>query len=153
MLQDSTRQLYKTWEVYLIIAKYLFVPEFCIASLMIIRIKRIYDNPKGDSSFRILVDRLWPRGLSKEKTKIDLWQKDIAPSNTLRKWFGHDEKKWDEFKRKYFKELDTKSNSQMVDEIIKMGKEHSSITLLYGTKEERFNNAVALKEYLEEKTK
>jgi uncharacterized protein YeaO (DUF488 family) len=153
MLQDSTRQLYKTWEVYLIIAKYLFVPEFCIASLMMIRIKRIYDNPKGDSSFRILVDRLWPRGLSKEKTKIDLWQKDIAPSNTLRKWFGHDEKKWDEFKRKYFKELDTKSNSQMVDEIIKMGKEHSSITLLYGTKEERFNNAVALKEYLEEKTK
>jgi uncharacterized protein YeaO (DUF488 family) len=153
MLQDSTRQLYKTWEVYLIIAKYLFVPEFCIASLMMIRIKRIYDNPKGDSSFRILVDRLWPRGLSKEKTKIDLWQKDIAPSNTLRKWFGHDEKKWDEFKRKYFKELDTKSNSQMVDEIIKVGKEHSSITLLYGTKEERFNNAVALKEYLEEKTK
>jgi uncharacterized protein YeaO (DUF488 family) len=150
VLQDSTRQLYKTWEVYLIIAKYLFVPEFCIASLMIIRIKRVYDDPKEDNSFRILVDRLWPRGLSKEKTRIDLWQKDIAPSNTLRKWFGHDEKKWDEFKRKYFKELDTKSNSQMVDEIIKMGKEHSSITLLYGTKEERFNNAVALKEYLED---
>lgn len=139
--------------LFLIIAKYLFVPEFCIASLMIIRIKRVYDDPKEDNSFRILVDRLWPRGLSKEQTRVDLWQKDIAPSNTLRKWFGHDEKKWDEFKRKYFKELDTKSNSQMVDEIIKMGKEHSSITLLYGTKEERFNNAVALKEYLEEKTK
>ena len=139
--------------LFLIIAKYLFVPEFCIASLMIIRIKRVYDDPKEDNSFRVLVDRLWPLGLSKVKTRIDLWQKDIAPSNTLRKWFGHDEKKWDEFKRKYFKELDTKSNSQMVDEIIKMGKEHSSITLLYGTKEERFNNAVALKEYLEEKTK
>ena len=123
---------------------------------MTIRIERIYDNPKGNkgnNSFRILVDRLWPRGLGKKDTRIDLWQKDIAPSNTLRKWFGHDEKKWDEFKRKYFKELDKKSNSEMVDEIIKMAKEHSSITLLYGAKEERYNNAVALKEYLEKKTK
>lgn len=123
---------------------------------MTIRIERIYDNPKGNkgsNSFRILVDRLWPRGLGKKNTRIDLWQKDIAPSNTLRKWFGHDEKKWDEFKRKYFKELDIKSNSEMVDEIIKMAKEHSSITLLYGAKEERYNNAVALKDYLEKKTK
>ena len=123
---------------------------------MTIRIERIYDNPKGNKgskSSRILVDRLWPRGLSKENTRIDLWQKDIAPSNTLRKWFGHDEKKWDEFKRKYFKELDKKSDSDAVDRIIKMAKEQNSITLLYGTKEERFNNAVALKEYLEKKTK
>jgi uncharacterized protein YeaO (DUF488 family) len=121
-----------------------------------IRIERIYDNPKGNKgnySFRILVDRLWPRGLSKDKARIDLWQKDIAPSNSLRKWFGHDEKKWDEFKRKYFKELDKKSNNEMIDEIIKMTNEHSSTTLLYGAKEERFNNAVALKEYLEEKIK
>jgi uncharacterized protein YeaO (DUF488 family) len=119
-----------------------------------IKIKRIYDNPKGDNSFRILVDRLWPRGLSKEKVRIDLWQKDIAPSNSLRKWFGHDENRWDEFKRKYFKELDKKNdNNNTVDRIIKMAKEQNSITLLYGTKEERFNNAVALKEYLEEKTK
>lgn len=123
------------------------------SSVLTIRIERIYDNPKTNNSFRILVDRLWPRGLSKDKTRIDLWQKDIAPSNTLRKWFGHDEKKWDEFKRKYFKELDKKSNSEVVDEIIRMAKEYSSITLLYGTKEERFNNAVALKEYLEEKIK
>ena len=110
-------------------------------SVLTIRIERIYDNPKGNkgsNSFRILVDRLWPRGLSKENTRIDLWQKDIAPSNTLRKWFGHDEKKWDEFRRKYFKELDKKSNSEMVDEIIKMAIEHSSITLLYGAKEERY---------------
>jgi uncharacterized protein YeaO (DUF488 family) len=128
----------------------------CDLQVLTIRIERIYDNPKGNkgsNSFRILVDRLWPRGLSKENTRIDLWQKDIAPSNTLRKWFGHDEKKWDEFKRKYFKELDKKSNSEMVDEIIKMAKEHSSITLLYGAKEERYNNAVALKGYLEKKTK
>jgi uncharacterized protein YeaO (DUF488 family) len=121
--------------------------------LTIIRIERIYDNPKGDNSFRILVDRLWPRGLSKEKVRIDLWQKDIAPSNSLRKWFGHDEKKWDEFKRKYFEELDKKNDSDTVYRIIKMAKEQNSITLLYGTKEKRFNNAIALKEYLEGKIK
>ena len=121
---------------------------------MKIRIERIYNNPKGDNSFRILVDRLWPRGLSKEKVRIDLWQKEIAPSNSLRKWFGHDEEKWDEFKSKYFKELDKKGDSDIVDRIIKLAKEEeNSITLLYGTKEERFNNAVALKDYLEEKIK
>jgi uncharacterized protein YeaO (DUF488 family) len=122
-------------------------------SLLKIRIERIYDNPKGNNSFRILVDRLWPRSLSKEKVRIDLWQKEIAPSNSLRKWFGHDEEKWDEFKSKYFKELDKKGDSDIVDRIIKLAKEENSITLLYGTKEEKFNNAVALKEYLEEKIK
>jgi uncharacterized protein YeaO (DUF488 family) len=121
--------------------------------LTIIRIERIYDKPKGDNSFRILVDRLWPRGLSKEKARVDLWQKDIAPSNSLRKWFGHDEKKWDEFKRKYFEELDKKNDSDTVYRIIKMAKEQNSITLLYGTKEKRFNNAIALKEYLQGKIK
>ena len=118
---------------------------------MIIKIERIYDNPKGDKSFRILVDRLWPRGLSKEKVRVDLWQKDIAPSNTLRKWFVHDEKKWDKFKQKYFNELD--NNYDAVNTIIRMMQEQDSITLLYSAKEKRFNNAVALKEYLEEKMK
>jgi uncharacterized protein YeaO (DUF488 family) len=119
-----------------------------------IKVERIYDNPKGDNknnSFRILVDRLWPRGLSKDKVKIDLWQKDIAPSNSLRKWFSHDEKKWDQFKIKYFKELD--KNNDSVNTIIEKAKEQGSVTLLYGTKENRFNNAVALKEYLENKSK
>ena len=119
-------------------------------AIVMIKIERIYDNPRGNnSSFRILVDRLWPRGLSKDKVKIDLWEKDIAPSNSLRKWFGHDEKKWDEFKRRYFKELDRKSES--VNTVLNKVKE-GSITLLYGSKEEKFNNAVAFKEYLE-KTK
>jgi uncharacterized protein YeaO (DUF488 family) len=118
---------------------------------LIIKIERIYDNPNGGNSFRILVDRLWPRGLSKEKVRVDLWQKDIAPSNTLRKWFGHDEKNWDKFKHKYFKELD--KNNDVVNTIIRMTQEQDSITLLYGAKEKRFNNAVALKEYLEEKIK
>ncbi len=120
-----------------------------------IRVERIYDNPKGNNDgFRILVDRLWPRGLSNDKVRFDLWQKEIAPSNSLRKWFGHDQKKWNEFKRRYFKELDGKK--ELVNVILSKVKEESStttITLLYGTKEERFNNAVALKEYLEEKAK
>jgi uncharacterized protein YeaO (DUF488 family) len=123
----------------------------------LIRVERIYDNPKGNNNdgFRILVDRLWPRGLSKDKVRIDLWQKEIAPSNSLRKWFGHDEKKWNEFKRRYFKELDGKK--ELVNVILSKVKEESisssTITLLYGTKEARFNNAVALKEYVEEKAK
>ncbi len=119
--------------------------------LLIIKIERIYDNLKGNSrDFRILVDRLWPRGLSKDKVKVDLWQKDIAPSNSLRKWFGHDEKKWNEFKRRYFKELD--KNIELVNIMVNKANERS-ITLLYGTREEKFNNAVALKEYIEEKVK
>jgi uncharacterized protein YeaO (DUF488 family) len=122
----------------------------------LIRVERIYDNPKGSNNdgFRILVDRLWPRGLSKDKVRIDLWQKDFAPSNSLRKWFGHDEKKWNEFKRRYFKELDGKK--ELVNVILSKVKEESissTITLLYGTKEARFNNAVALKEYVEDRAK
>ena len=119
--------------------------------LLTIKTERIYDNPKGNDSFRILVDRLWPRGLSKDNVKVNLWLKNIAPSDLLRKWFGHDEKKWDEFKSKYFKELN--KNDDAVDTIIKKAKEEDSITLLYGSKEERFNNAVALKEYLKKKIK
>jgi uncharacterized protein YeaO (DUF488 family) len=116
-----------------------------------IKIERIYSNPgANDSSFRILVDRLWPRGLSKDEVKVDLWQKDIAPSNSLRKWFSHDSKKWDEFKARYFKELE--KNSESVNTILDKVKE-GSVTLLYGTKEEKFNNAIALKKYLEEKIK
>jgi uncharacterized protein YeaO (DUF488 family) len=114
-----------------------------------IKIERIYNNPRGNKSFRILVDRLWPRGLSKDKVKVDLWQKDVAPSNSLRKWFGHDEHKWHEFKRRYFKELD--KNIDAVNQILDKIKEERSMTLLYGSKEEKFNNAVALKQYLEKK--
>jgi uncharacterized protein YeaO (DUF488 family) len=113
-----------------------------------IKIERKYDNPKGNDGFRILVDRLWPSGLSKDKVRIDLWPKDVAPSNSLRKWFGHDEKKWDDFKRRYFKELNKHIDS--VSTILRKARQWS-ITLLYGAKEERFNNAIALKEYLEER--
>jgi uncharacterized protein YeaO (DUF488 family) len=119
-----------------------------------IEIERIYDNFDGGNcnSFRILIDRLWPRGLSKDKVKIDLWLKDIAPSTSLRKWFSHDEKKWDECKKKYFKELE-ENNGESLHKILDKAVEGGSITLLYGAKNEKFNNAVALKEYLEQKIK
>ena len=115
-----------------------------------IKVKRIYDNPKGRNGFRILVDRLWPRGLRKDEVKIDLWQKDIALSNSLRKWFSHDEKKWNEFKRRYFRELD--NNSEALNIILDKARD-GSIILLYAAKDERFNNAVVLKEYIETKIK
>jgi uncharacterized protein YeaO (DUF488 family) len=116
----------------------------------VIKVERIYNNPTGNSTFRILVDRLWPRGLRKDIVKVDLWQKEVAPSNSLRRWFSHDERKWDEFKALYFKELE--KNAEFVSTIIDRAKEEP-ITLLHGSKEEKFNNAMALKEYLEEKIK
>ena len=121
-----------------------------ILNLLLIRIERIYSNPRGNNTFRILVDRLWPRGLKKDKVKIDLWQKDVAPSNSLRKWFSHDKTKWDEFKDLYFRELD--NNPKSVSVILEKAK-LEPLTLLFGSKEERFNNARALKEYIEKKMK
>ncbi|MDD4183584.1 MAG: DUF488 domain-containing protein [Candidatus Omnitrophica bacterium] len=110
-----------------------------------IKIKRIYETPANNDGFRVLVDRLWPRGVSKEKAKIDLWLKDIAPSDQLRKWFAHDSAKWEDFKRRYFKELDKKKD--LVNKNFKKSK--SGITFLYAAKDDRYNNAQALKEYIE----
>ncbi len=115
-----------------------------------IKVKRVYYEHDKNDGFRILVDRLWPRGLSKEKVKIDLWLKDIAPSNELRKWFAHEQKKWPEFKKRYFKELDKKG--EQIDLIIERAR-GGLVTLLFGAKEEKFNNAIALKEYLETRIK
>ena len=110
-----------------------------------IKIKRVYDAATPDDGIRILVDRLWPRGLSKEKAKVDLWLKEIAPSNELRKWYAHDPKKWTEFRKRYFNDLDTKR--ELVNQIVQKMKE-GDVTLLYSSKEEKINNAVALKEYI-----
>ncbi len=110
-----------------------------------INIKRVYAEPEKDDGYRILVDRLWPRGLSKDKAAIDSWLKEIAPSNELRKWYGHDPDKWPEFRKRYWQEL--KSHPEELSELqqyIRKGK----VTLLYSTKEEKYNNAEALKEYL-----
>jgi len=110
-----------------------------------IKIKRIYNAPARDDNFRILVDRLWPRGISKDKAKIDLWLKDIAPSDSLRTWFAHDSAKWVVFKQKYFREID--NNKALIKEITKRVK--VGVTLLYAAKDEQHNNAQALKEYME----
>jgi len=114
-----------------------------------IKIKRTYSNPAEGDGFRILVDRLWPRGVSKEKAKIDLWLKDIAPSVQLRKWFAHDPTKWIEFKRNYFKELNGKKS--LINQILKKTKD--GVTLLYAAKDDKYNNAKALVEYIEKKKK
>lgn len=108
-------------------------------------VERIYDSKQNNGSLRVLVDRLWPRGLSKEEAKLDVWLKAIAPSDKLRKWFDHDPEKWQEFKEFYFKELKEKQDDvrYLLEKL-----EEQPITLLYATKEERYNNAVALKAYI-----
>lgn len=111
---------------------------------MNIKIKRVYEKPEKEDGFRILVDRLWPRGLTKEKADLDLWLKEIAPSTELRKWFGHEPEKWKEFKKKYRKEL--KENKEAVSIL----KEHlkGPLSLLYAAKDEEHNEALVLKNYL-----
>jgi uncharacterized protein YeaO (DUF488 family) len=114
-----------------------------------IKTKRIYESPAEEDGFRILVDRLWPRGVQKEKAKIDLWLKEIAPSDDLRKWFAHDPQKWEEFKKKYAKELATKQG--LLNEIRQKEKEKGTVTFLYSAKDTEHNNAVALKTILGKK--
>lgn len=116
----------------------------------VLKIKRIYDEPSRDDGKRILIDRLWPRGLKKEDVKIDEWLKEVAPSNELRKWFNHDPDKWEEFKKRFHAEL--KERQDMVAEIIRAARK-GRVTLLFGSKEERFNNAVALREYVASRMK
>lgn len=111
-----------------------------------IKLKRVYEGAEKSDGFRILIDRLWPRGLSKEKAGADLWLKDIAPSNELRKWFDHDPTKWSEFQKRYSKEL--KDNKKVVDELKNVIREKKIVTLLFSASEERYNNAVALKKTL-----
>jgi uncharacterized protein YeaO (DUF488 family) len=111
-----------------------------------IKTKRIYDKPESDDGFRILVDRIWPRGFKKSEVKIDLWQKDVAPSSELRKWFNHDQRKWNEFIRRYYEELNDKQ--KIINPFLEKSEE-GTITLLYSSRDEKYNNAIALKEFLE----
>ena len=103
--------------------------------------------PSAQDGFRVLVDRLWPRGLSKEAAKIDLWAKETAPSDRLRKWFSHDPKKWAEFKKRYASELAGKEET--LEALRLLEKEKGRVTLVYGAKDEKHNNAVVLQEFLE----
>lgn len=111
-----------------------------------IKLKRVYEKPSKDDGWRVLVDRLWPRGMKKEAAHLDVWMKEVAPSNALRKWFGHEPEKWNEFQRRYRKELAKKK--ELVAELKKMQKEHATLTLLFGAKDEEHNQAVALADVL-----
>ena len=111
-----------------------------------ITIKRIYEEASVQDGFRILVDRIWPRGVSKDKAKLDLWMKEVAPGDELRKWFDHDPKKWEAFKSKYKTEL--KGKAAELNQIKVLEKQHKKISLLYGAKSVTFNQAVVLKEIL-----
>jgi uncharacterized protein YeaO (DUF488 family) len=111
-----------------------------------ITIKRVYEAPSQQDGKRFLVERLWPRGMKKEALKLDGWLKDIAPSDTLRRWFGHDPEKWLAFRRHYFEELAQKSEA--VSTLVRSAKQ-GTVTLLFSSHETVYNNAAALKEYLD----
>lgn len=110
-----------------------------------IKLKRAYEEPSPSDGTRILVERLWPRGVTKERAAIDLWLKEIAPSPALRKWFGHDPARWDEFQKRYAKELD--ANPEAVARLRHKARE-GPVTFIYAAKDEQHNGALALREYL-----
>lgn len=114
-----------------------------------IQLKRIYEAPDANDGYRVLVDRLWPRGIKKEKAALDLWLKEIAPSDDLRKWFNHDPNKWAEFEKKYQKELN--NHEEATDQLLSICKKESKVTLLYGAKDEAHNQAVVIYHWLENK--
>ncbi len=117
---------------------------------MTIFLKRAYEPSDSSDGFRILVDRLWPRGISKDAAHIDLWLKEVAPSTNLRTWFGHDPSKWKEFRDRYFVELG--DNPEAIVALTEHVR-HGDVTLVYGAKDEEHNQAVVLKEYLEKSGK
>lgn len=113
---------------------------------MKILIKRVYDTPVASDGYRVLVDGLWPRGVIKKKARIDLWLREVAPSSRLRQWYNHDPDKWAEFKKRYFAELNRKR------ELLKPIKQRARtgrVTFVFATRETRYNNAAALREYLQ----
>lgn len=113
-----------------------------------IRLKRAYEAPKKEDGYRVLIDRLWPRGKKKEEEKIDEWPKELAPSTELRKWFNHDPEKFKEFKEKYQKELFANEEAQEILKSLAEKSETETVTLIYSAKDETHNNAVVLAEIL-----
>jgi uncharacterized protein YeaO (DUF488 family) len=110
-----------------------------------IKVKRIYESYSSSDGYRVLVDRLWPRGIAKSDAHMDRWMKEVAPSTALRQWFDHDASKWNEFVSRYRTEL---KGSPAIQELIALRDQHKNITLLYGSKNEKFNQAVALMKIL-----
>jgi uncharacterized protein YeaO (DUF488 family) len=113
---------------------------------MNIKIKRVYEQPDKKDGERILVDRLWPRGLTKEKAGVDVWLKEIAPSTELRKWFAHDPNKWETFRGRY--ETEIRHNDDLV-KVLRQKARQGTITLIYGARDEKHNEALVLKQFLE----
>ena len=111
-----------------------------------IKIKRVYEQPDKKDGNRILVDRLWPRGLAKEKAGVDLWLKEIAPSTELRKWFDHDPKRWKSFRRRY--EMEIRHKEDLI-KVLQQKAHEGTITLIYGARDEKHNEALVLKQFLE----
>lgn len=111
-----------------------------------IKLKRIYEKPEVSDGYRVLVDRLWPRGVSKEKAKLDLWLKEIAPSTELRRWFGHDPNKWPEFQKKYKAEI--AANKEIFNQLKQITRKEKQLTLLYAARDEAHNEAVIIRELL-----
>jgi len=110
-----------------------------------IRLKRVYEPPSPDDGVRILVDRLWPRGLRKADAGVDRWMKSIAPSTELRRWFGHDPERWQEFRRRYTREL--QQQGTVIDELRELAR-HGTVTLVFGAHDEEHNDAVALRDVI-----
>ena len=111
------------------------------------KLKRIYATPEASDGYRVLVDRIWPRGVSKEKARIDLWMKEIAPTDALRKWFGHDPERWEEFQTRYRKEL--QKEIALTNQLQQLEKQHGTLTLVFSARDEDHNQAVALRTFLE----
>jgi uncharacterized protein YeaO (DUF488 family) len=111
-----------------------------------IQLKRVYEEPSDKDGMRVLVERLWPRGLTKERAAVDLWLKDVAPSPELRKWFGHDPARWEQFQERYQKEL--RKQKDAVQLLKQKGKE-GTVTLVYAARDEEHNGALALKRFLQ----
>jgi uncharacterized protein YeaO (DUF488 family) len=113
-----------------------------------INVKRVYDEKEKDDGLRVLVDRVWPRGLAKEKAAVDHWFKEVAPSSDLRKWFGHDPHRWPDFLERYRDEL-RQEQPEDLESLKSCLEKNDKVTLLFGAKETEYNNAVALAEFLE----
>ncbi len=143
-LEISRRGTADSNSIYTICFNMLNFPK--IQEFPMITTKRAYEKPTKSDGYRILVDRLWPRGLTKEEVAADIWMKDIAPSTELRKWFNHDPAKWSEFKKRYHHELT--QHKDLITEIIHKAK-HRTVTLIYGARDQEHNQAVVLKEYIE----
>jgi uncharacterized protein YeaO (DUF488 family) len=115
---------------------------------MSIRLKRAYDPPAKDDGFRVLVDRVWPRGMTRQQLQVEDWLKDVAPSTELRRWFGHDPRRWDEFRKRYGEEL--AGQGEALERLVARARQ-GRLTLVFAAKDAQHNNAVVLKEHLEQR--